>query len=127
MKSFKTIKGRELRSLETTGLMDTQSSSAAMTKNDFYGVRQIGNSITFAAFYPDACKVQLAGNFNNWQPERDSMKKVGNEGDWQLTLRLRPGTYCYRLVIDGKWQQDPSNKSTEPNPYGELNSVLTVS
>jgi len=28
--------------------------------------------------------------------------------------------------VDGKWQQDPYNEATEPNPYGELNSVLEV-
>jgi hypothetical protein len=28
--------------------------------------------------------------------------------------------------VDGKWQHDPHNDSTEVNPYGELNSVIRV-
>ncbi len=125
MKSFKTIKGREQSSTEATGVMDTHSSSAAMSKDNFYGVRQVGNRITFVAFYPDAGKVQLAGDFNNWLPDKNPMLKTG-EGIWQISMPLPKGTYRYRFVVDGKWMQDPYNKMCEPNPYGEMNSVITV-
>ncbi|HAL44885.1 MAG TPA: hypothetical protein DCP47_03060 [Phycisphaerales bacterium] len=54
------------------------------------------------------------------------MKKASEKDYWETRLTLRPGRYCYRFVIDGKWQHDPSNANTEPNPYGELNSVLIV-
>jgi len=41
-------------------------------------------------------------------------------------LPLGKGVYRYRLVVDGHWQQDPYNENAEPNPFGELNSVLHV-
>jgi chromosome partitioning protein len=91
-----------------------------------YGAHQVAGNIIFATLCPDASTVQIAGDFNNWQPRRNPMKKVGDKGVWQLTLHLNPGTYRYRLVVDGKWQQDPFNGQAEPNPYGELNSVVTV-
>jgi hypothetical protein len=42
-------------------------------------------------------------------------------------MSLSKGVYRYRLVVDGRWQHDPNNDMTEPNPYGDLNSVLKVS
>jgi len=93
---------------------------------EFYGVRQMEEAVTFMSLYPRAGSVQIAGDFNNWQPEQTQMQKVGNNGLWQLKLPLSAGKYRYRLVVDGQWQQDPYNESTETNPYGELNSVLEV-
>ncbi len=88
-----------------------------------YGPRQMRDSVLFTAFYPDAKKVQIAGDFNGWRPEKNLMKK-NDQGAWQARIPLAKGTYRYRFVVDGKWQRDPNNNSTEPNPYGELNSVF---
>ena len=70
--------------------------------------------------------VFLAGDFNGWQPDSTPMERVGNSGVWQAKLKLNQGTYRYRLVVDGQWQQDPYNERTELNPYGELNSVVEI-
>jgi len=93
---------------------------------DFYGVRQMEDAVMFVTLYPRAANVQVAGDFNNWQPEQAAMKKVGSNGLWQIKLPINKGKYRYRLVVDGQWQQDPYNETTEPNPYGEMNSVLEV-
>ena len=93
---------------------------------DFYGVRQNEEAVTFVSLYPRANSVQLAGDFNNWQPEDSPMQKIGGNGAWQIKLPLAKGKYRYRLVVDGQWQQDPYNETTETNPFGESNSVLEV-
>ena len=90
-----------------------------------FGPRQMGDSVLFTASYPQAKAVQIAGDFNGWQPGKTSMRKA-EDGAWQARIPLAKGTYHYRLVVDGKWQHDPHNNSTEPNPYGELNSVIKV-
>jgi hypothetical protein len=89
------------------------------------GPRQIGENVTFVARYPNAKTVQLAGDFNNWQPAKNPMTKE-SDGSWQVRIPLSKGIYRYRFVVDGQWQQDPGNDLTEPNPYGGLNSVLKV-
>ncbi|HPC96662.1 MAG TPA: AAA family ATPase [Sedimentisphaerales bacterium] len=94
--------------------------------SDYYGVNQIRDAVVFVTLYPRASSVQIAGDFNNWQPAATSMERVGNSGVWQAKLKLPHGTYRYRLVVDGQWQQDPYNERTELNPYGEFNSVLEV-
>ncbi|MHC5061547.1 MAG: AAA family ATPase [Planctomycetota bacterium] len=93
---------------------------------ELYGVRQAENAMLFTTLYPRASKVQIAGDFNNWQPESTPLQKVGEKGVWQIKLPMTKGKHQYRLVVDGQWQQDPYNEYTEMNPYGECNSVLEV-
>jgi len=93
---------------------------------DYYGVSQNNGAVAFVTLYPRAESVQIAGDFNNWQPEQTTLKKVGEDGVWQAQLKLPSGRYRYRLVVDGQWQQDPYNENTELNPFGELNSVVEV-
>ena len=80
----------------------------------------------FITLYPRASTVQLAGDFNNWQPQNTSLEKIAENGIWQIKLPMSPGRYRYRLVVDGQWQQDPYNNQTEMNPYGEYNSIIEV-
>ncbi len=94
--------------------------------SDYYGATQIDGAVVFVTLYPRANNVQIAGDFNNWQPSQTEMQKVGDSGVWQTKLNLEAGKYRYRLVVDGQWQQDPYNEETELNPFGGFNSVLTV-
>ena len=94
--------------------------------SDYYGVNLINDAVVFVTLYPRAKSVQVAGDFNNWQPEKTPMQKVGDSGVWQTKLKLPFGQYRYRLVVDGQWQQDPYNEMTELNPFGEFNSVIEV-
>lgn len=71
-----------------------------------------------------AGEVFLAGTFNDWHPEMFPMIETA-EG-WVKDLVLPPGTYEYRFVVDGRWMPDPNNPRGEPNPFGEINSVIEV-
>ncbi|MBL7106117.1 MAG: AAA family ATPase [Phycisphaerae bacterium] len=93
---------------------------------DYYGVNQINKAVYFVTLYPKADLVQIAGDFNNWVPEETGLEKAGKSGIWQTKLKLSPGKYRYRLVVDGKWQQDPYNEKVEMNPYGDFNSIVEV-
>jgi len=94
---------------------------------DYYGVNQVSDAVMFVTLYPRANSVQIAGDFNNWQPESSCMERVGENGTWHAKMDLAKGRYRYRLVVDGQWQQDPYNENMEMNPYGDYNSVLEVS
>jgi 1,4-alpha-glucan branching enzyme len=74
---------------------------------------------------PKASAVAIAGTFNDWRPEATPMVQLG-EGRWLKELALPPGTYEYRLVVDGEWMSDPRGQATAPNPFGGVNSVLNV-
>ena len=94
--------------------------------SDYYGVNQVNDAVAFVTLYPRAESVQIAGDFNGWQPTKLPMEKVGANGVWQASAKLLPGKYRYRLVVDGQWQQDPYNEITELNPFGGYNSIVEV-
>jgi hypothetical protein len=70
-------------------------------------------------------RVQIAGEFNNWVPDKDVETEI-QDGAVQKKLRVKPGGYEYRLIVDGVWQQDPANPVAIPNDMGEYNSLINV-
>jgi hypothetical protein len=73
----------------------------------------------------ESTRVQIAGDFNNWIPDKNVETEI-LDGSLQKILRVRPGGYEYRLIIDGVWQQDPANPKAAPNDMGGYNSLLNV-
>jgi len=73
--------------------------------------------------HPAARRVCIAGSFNDWQAAE--MIRLGGD-KWAIDLALPPGSYEYRLVVDGHWMADPNATHTVPNPFGEPNSLLVV-
>lgn len=113
------------RTADLSGVAQAKTDTNARL-SDYYGVSQINDAVVFVTLYPRAHSVQIAGDFNNWQPSKTPLQKVGNSGVWQTKLKLPAGKYRYRLVVDGQWQQDPYNEITESNPFGGFNSVVEV-
>jgi len=74
---------------------------------------------------PFAKLVSVAGSFNNWNPKEHPMKK-GRNGTWSTQLSLTPGTYEYKFVVDGSWQEDPRAEAYAQNPFGTRNALFTV-
>jgi hypothetical protein len=105
---------------------DTSEERIAAKLSNYYGVSQMNDAAVFVTLYPRAESVQIAGDFNNWQPEQTPMQKVSDNGVWQMEMKLAAGRYRYRLVVDGQWQQDPYNELTELNPFGGFNSVVEM-
>jgi len=93
---------------------------------DFYGVKQIGPTVYFAARFEQAKDVNLAGDFNGWTPQANPMKNGVRPGLWRTSLDLKPGRYKYRLVVDGRWVTDPNNNYVEVNQFGELDNIVEV-
>jgi hypothetical protein len=78
--------------------------------------------VVYRYFSPDSKQVEIAGEFNDWIPE--DMKAL-EDGYWQAELKLKPGSYAYRLVFEGdSWEADPNSPQTT-GPYGP-NSILQI-
>ena len=75
---------------------------------------------------PRAKDVRIAGDFNEWIPDRKVFSIKEEEGIWRKILHLSPGRYQYRLIVDGQWREDPSNPEIIENYQGGYNSLLTV-
>lgn len=67
-------------------------------------------------------EVCLAGDFNDWKPEPMTKRETG----FHASLKLEPGVYQYKFVVDGEWQLDPCAKGNAINGFGTTNSVLLV-
>ncbi|MBK8806106.1 MAG: alpha-amylase [Bacteroidales bacterium] len=68
--------------------------------------------------------LQIAGDFNNWNPS-DNYFNYTN-GKWEIDLKLEPGNYPYQLIANGNWFNDPDNPNKIDNGYGGFNSLLKV-
>jgi hypothetical protein len=75
---------------------------------------------------PDAEDVRIAGDFNEWIPDRKVFSIKEEDGLWRKILRLSPGRYQYRLIVDGQWREDPANPQVVENYHGGYNSLLTI-
>ncbi len=82
------------------------------------------DGVVFALEAPEARTVQLAGDFNGWKVDGNEMQPAGRV--WTKVVPLVPGRYCYRYVVDGRWQNDPLNSAVEPAPFGGYNSIVVV-
>ncbi len=83
--------------------------------------------VVFTFKDPDARVVQLAGDFNNWVPDKSVSTRKMPSGTWEKVVRLGPGVYQYRYFVDGEWHPDPSNPRRVEGPAGGVNSVLIIS
>jgi hypothetical protein len=73
-----------------------------------------------------ASDVKIAGTFNGWRPDENVVTHREEDGTWQKIVYLSPGSYEYRLVVDGDWETDPNNEARVSNEFGGFNSVIHV-
>jgi cyclomaltodextrinase / maltogenic alpha-amylase / neopullulanase len=84
------------------------------------------DSIVFRVEAPGAASVYLAGEFNNWSDSAQAMNDDDGDGIFELTIELAAGTYQYKFVVDGNWQEDPNATEFRDDGFGGKNSVLQV-
>lgn len=71
-------------------------------------------------------RVSVMGSFNNWDRSSHPLEDTRGEGSYSATVKLRPGIYLYKLVIDGREMPDPANQEKSPTGFDDFNSVLRV-
>ncbi len=104
---------------------------AAISRKTKYGINLFKNKYPFAVndsvvtFFlrnnTGAKNVMLAGSFNNWSPTAQRMQLT--DSGWIAYIKLSPGKYWYKFIIDNNWQTDKDNKLTENDGMGNDNSV----
>ena len=83
-------------------------------------------TVKFSLSAPHAKSVYLVGDFNDWVPTETPLKLEKKSGTWKSSLKLKPGKYQYKFVVDGSWLNDPANGSTITNSFGSQNSIVEV-
>jgi 1,4-alpha-glucan branching enzyme len=97
-----------------------------------YGVNRFRNKPSFLVadsivrFFlrnnQQADRVMLAGSFNNWVPNQLAMQKT--DSGWIYNVKLGPGKYWYKFIVDGNWIVDRDNLLSENDGRGNVNSVF---
>jgi len=82
-----------------------------------------GDTIVVRFRMPAARSVAIAGNWNAWTPS--PLHALGDD-IWEAALRLRPGTYYFNLVVDGREWVVPGGVATISDGMGGLIAVLNV-
>jgi hypothetical protein len=82
--------------------------------------------IKFRYYYPDAQKVSVVGDFNNWDGYANVMAK-NEEGFWEDEILIGPGRYRYRFLIEDLVKvNDPYANIYVQNENGELDSLIII-
>lgn len=110
---------------------DWWTSAATQSNQTEFGYNRFNKKAAFAVedstvtFYLRAHKkaknVYLSGSFNNWIP--DSLRMIQTDSGWIAPVKLAPGKYWYKFIIDGQWDIDRDNPNTENDGMGNDNSV----
>ena len=89
-----------------------------------YSAHRSLRAINFYCNDARACSVQIAGDFNQWQPQPLERRL---DGWWFVQIQLCHGHHHYRFLVDGKPRLDPAATGVARDDHGELVSVVAVS
>ena len=82
--------------------------------------------VAFTVEAPAAEDVHVVGDFNNWEVSDESKLARIKNGCWEKLVKLRPGRYRYKFVIDGEWTLDAGNQACVRNEFGTFDSITEV-
>jgi 1,4-alpha-glucan branching enzyme len=73
-------------------------------------------------------RVNLVGEFNDWDTTATPMTRNRSDANWKATVELEAGRrYAFRYLVDGKeWLNDWHADDHVDNPYGSYDSVVDL-
>jgi hypothetical protein len=81
--------------------------------------------VQFVFVAPQARRVAVVGDFNDWDVAAAPLKSAG--GVWSGQLDVPFGRHDYAFVVDGeRWVRDPNAPQAPPDEFGGGYSVLVV-
>ena len=117
----------KIKSKPAVATVSTKKTRTAVKKTAAKTVaKSAEKAVAFTVRTDPGKSVYLAGSFNNWDPAGKKMSDKKGDGVYSASVKLAPGTYQYKFVIDGTWCADPENRDFVQNDHGTLNSVITV-
>lgn len=81
-----------------------------------------GEAFFWLPGYQEAETVILSGTFNNWSTSEIVMSPC--DSGWIARVKLKPGKYAYKYIIDDNWTPDPLNSLKEDDLNGGFNSFV---
>jgi 1,4-alpha-glucan branching enzyme len=88
------------------------------------GAHDSHKPVSFFCAAPHAQSVELAGDFNQWQP---FPMKRSVDGWWLAQVELTHGHHQYRFLVDGEPMLDPHATGVVRDEHGNQTSLIAVS
>jgi len=82
--------------------------------------------VKFVYVAPQAAKVFVVGDFNDWNSTKTPMVRAAASGLWTATVPLTAGRHLYAFVVDGTWSPDPAAPLAPDDGFGDAKSVRIV-
>ncbi|MDP1890315.1 MAG: hypothetical protein Q8K55_05435, partial [Gemmatimonadaceae bacterium] len=82
-----------------------------------------GNATRLSIRAPEARRVELAGDWNDWKPV--PARRAAN-GVWYADVALAPGEYRYAFRVDGGAWRVPEGAVTSDDGFGGKSAYVTV-
>ena len=85
-------------------------------------------AVQFVLVAPSARKVQVVGDFNDWDASHEEYRAQHRGGGvWSVTAAIPEGHHRYSFVVDDSlWVTDPTAPRALDDDYGMPNSALVV-
>lgn len=91
-----------------------------------YSAKRLLRPVNFFLVAPQAKRVAIIGDFNEWQPESHPMKRQV-DGSWALQVPLHHGHHRYQFLVDGQPILDPRAHGFARTAKHERVSIVAVS
>ena len=92
------------------------------------GAPESGDGSTIAHRFtieaPDARRVCLVGDFNDWKVCEVPLTLDPETKNWSVQMELPPGRHEYMFVVDEGWVTDPSATVHVDDGFGNRNAVI---
>jgi len=91
-----------------------------------YSAKRNLHQADFFCHAPEAKKVSIVGDFNNWNPNATPMTRQP-DGCWMVSLELRHGYHQYVFLVDGKRVLDPEASGRTRDAQNQPVSLVAIS
>lgn len=79
----------------------------------------------FVIHQKETDQVEIVGSFTHWK--KIPLVRSGDQGYWEVTLKLPSGEHRYSFVINGnQYRPDPTVQDRETDDFGSSNSILQI-
>ena len=95
-------------------------------KRHRYSAKNTVVQVNFMCEAPKAKAVSVVGDFNDWNPEANQMKRH-LDGYWKSSIQITTGHHCYQFLVDGERQLDPRANGVVKLNGDSRASLLSVS
>jgi len=91
-----------------------------------YSAKRSIRPTNFLCQAPEAQQVSLIGDFNDWNPAANPMRRMP-DGGWHLLMPLKHGHHQYLFCVDGKLVLDPRGQGLTRHKRFDKVSLIAIS